>query len=367
MQKIRVLEIIGDASLSGAPRHLLSLVKHLNNQKFEVVVALPPGPIVKLFEQIKTIETIPIPMRSRWDLTAVKIIRKIIKLGKFDLIHTHGTRAGSLGRMSSIGFNLPLLYTEHLWTAEFHLGNRILDFVHHLGMWIFDHFTTSTIAVSEAVKNHLLKEQITRPEKIVVIYNGVNIPAKPKRIDHQQKVIGFVGSLTRVKGVDYLIAAFKQLLNEGQDVRLEIVGTGPEKQRLKNKVKMLEIHDRIKFIGYLEDLEQVFPYWDIYVQPSLSESFGISIAEAMSYGLPVVATSVGGVPELVDSHKTGYLVPPKDAQSLAKMIKKILIDPEKSQQMGQLGRQRIIEKFSIQEMVDQTEQLYQKVVEESLI
>ncbi len=174
MSKLSVLEIIGDPSLAGAPRHLLSIVENLDLDKFEIHVICPPGPLAGEIKKLsRHIDLDIIPMRSRFDFQAIGKIRRHIKHLKPDIIHAHGTRAGLLGRLAAIGFNRPVIYTEHLWTKEYRLSSPLLNFFHFSANWFLDLFTNLNIAVSGAVKEFLIDSNISREPKIKVIYNGI--------------------------------------------------------------------------------------------------------------------------------------------------------------------------------------------------
>ena len=305
-------------------------------------------------------------MNSKLDIEAIREIRKSIKHLKPDIIHVHGTRAGSLGRLAAIGFRIPVVYTEHLWTKNYKLPSRFAHRLQLIGLWFLDMFTTVNIAVSQSVKDFMVENQISRDEKIVVIYNAIEPLKKEAKIfSGKDWVIGTIGTLNFQKGIQYLIEAFPIILKEFPKARLEIVGEGPYRRRLEKLVKKMKLSNSISFTGFVKDIEEKIINFDLYAQPSLSESFGLAIVQAMSIGLPVVATNTGGIPEVVTTGKTGILVEAAKPKALAAAILELLRDHEKAKKMGKMAAQDVKIKFNLKEMIKETEKIYEQVAKGS--
>ncbi len=235
--KISILEIIGDPSLAGAPRHLLDILQNLDLKKFSIHVISSPGPLAGEIRKLKrNIDLDIVPMKSRWNFGAVSKIRKAIKIIKPDVIHVHGTRAGFLGRLATIGLNIPVIYTEHLWTNDYRMENRVLTFFHFISYWFLDLFTQLNIAVSWAVKDFMVAANISRDDKIKVIYSGIEPTKAQANIFEKKDIkIATVGTLNQNKGVQYEIQAMKEVVKEFPDVKLEIIGDGSHKKHLHTK------------------------------------------------------------------------------------------------------------------------------------
>ena len=365
MSKISILEIIGDSSLAGAHRHLLSIIENLDLDKFKIHVITPPGPLAGEIKDLKRkIDTDIIAMRSRSDFLAIRKIRQHIKHIKPDVIHVHGTRAGALGRLAAIGLNIPVIYTEHLWTKHYTINNVFIRWCHMVGYWFLDLFTNVNIAVSHAVKEFLIDNNISRTEKIKVIYNGIadtNLKAKVFQSD-KEFVIASVGTLNRIKGMQYLIRAMDRVHQEFTEAKLEIIGDGPFKNKLVKEVEKYKLKKIVKFVGFTNEVEKYLTKFDLYIQPSLSESFGLAIVQAMNIGLPVIATNTGGIPEVVTDGKSGVLVKPADSKELATAIIELLRNPKRGKIMGEMGRQDVRIKFNLEDMIDELESVYEEVV-----
>ena len=325
----------------------------------------PPGPLAGEIRSLKRhIEIEIVPMRSKLERAAIREIRSNIKHIKPDVIHIHGTRAGSLGRLAAIGFRYPVVYTEHLWTKQYRLPSRIAHRFQLIGLWFLDMFTTLNIAVSQAVKDFMVENQISREEKIIVIYNAIEPLKKKAKIFTDKKItLGTVGTLNIQKGMQYLIDAMPKILKEFPQSCLEIVGEGPYRRVLEKQIRKMKLSSKIKLTGFIKEIEEKMTEFDIYVQPSLSESFGLAIIQAMSLGLPVVATNTGGIPEVVTTGKSGILVEPANPEALAGGILTLLRDPKKAKAMGNLGREDVKIKFNLRDLIKETEQVYETLTE----
>jgi glycosyltransferase involved in cell wall biosynthesis len=162
--------------------------------------------------------------------------------------------------------------------------------------------------------------------------------------------------------VVYLVRALAALRQEIPDVRLEIAGSGPERAAVECEVQSLGLAGSVVFLGWQHDLERVLPGWDVFVQPSLTDSFGIATLEAMAAGLPVVATGVGGLRELVEDGRTGWLVPPADPAALAKRLRDLALNPAQRRAMGMAGRERARAHFSVERMVAEIQKIYDELL-----
>jgi len=145
-------------------------------------------------------------------------------------------------------------------------------------------------------------------------------------------------------------------------LRLEIAGTGPQREDLEREAGRLGLTSGVRFLGWQRDLGPIFRSWDIFAMPTLEEGFGMAGLEAMAEGLPVVATSVGGLPEVVEDGQTGYLVPPSDVTALSGRLRLLILDPKRRQAMGAAGRERARNHFSVDRMVGEIAAIYDSLV-----
>ena len=177
--------------------------------------------------------------------------------------------------------------------------------------------------------------------------------------------ISFVGSLIPPKGINYFINAMAQVIKKFTNVELLIVGDGSKFRRLVNQTKELGIEDFIRFTGYVDDPSKYIDLANFLVLPSISEEFGLVLLEAMRGSKAVVATKVGGIPEVVKHDETGILVEPKNSGQLARAMLKLLQDPKKCDYMGRRGRERLLQRFNLKQMVRGVESVYFDVLRAS--
>ncbi len=371
-KKINIFYAIADSSLTGAPRHLLSLIKNLNKKDFTVSVILSQGPLADELKELK-INTFLVPMKHRSDMGAINRIQKLLRKYDPDILHVHGSRSGLLARMAAKGLPIKVVYTEHTRTSQFRLGNPVLDWSQIKAGAMLDRWTTVNIAVSNAVKDFLIKSKITHPNKIKVIYNGIS--SKPnKYIDkdtidiitqHGLKkrdiIIGTIGSLNIQKDTVTLVKAMPRVFKKLPTAKLVLVGSGPLKYMLQKVVKKLKIEDKVIFTGSVKDISSVLQLLTVFVLPSRSEAFGISILEAMRAKVPVIATKVGGIPEVITNNQNGILIDSGNHKVLASTIIRLLHDKKLQHKLIRNGVETI-KKFSITKMVNETSHLYKDIL-----
>jgi glycosyltransferase involved in cell wall biosynthesis len=213
-----------------------------------------------------------------------------------------------------------------------------------------------------------------RPDRLLVIPNGISLedvpPADPAEarailgLSADTLVMGTVGRLQPVKGTRYLLEAFTQLAAVHEDVVLLLVGDGPERASLQVLAQQLGIAKSVRFLGDRQDVSRCLHTMDVFVLPSIWEGMPNAALEAMAVGLPVVATAAGGTPEVVVDGVTGLLVPPRDPDALARAVARLLRDSDLRRTMGQAGRVRAKQRFSIEETVRRTEELYTTLLKE---
>jgi glycosyltransferase involved in cell wall biosynthesis len=221
----------------------------------------------------------------------------------------------------------------------------------------------AVVSVCKQSTQELLNGGFSR-EQIAEIPNGVNIHRFVKRPPRQlleRSTITFVGRLDRYKGVNFLLEAFKKILSQHRNARLLIVGTGPDETVLKKRVHELNLEENILFLGKREDIVALLLDSDIFVLPTLSEGMSNVLLEAMSCGLPVVTTSVGGNCDLISNRHNGILVPPGDSDALGEALMEILRNTALAQQLGDEARRTVKDYYSLEAISDSYLALYNKI------
>jgi glycosyltransferase involved in cell wall biosynthesis len=312
-------------------------------------------------------------IRPLKDLRALLSLVWLIFKEKPDIVHTHSSKAGILGRLAAKLAGVPhIIHTPHGHVFYGHFGiiaSKIFLWVET----IFSKFTDRMVALTDGEKNDYIKLSVCPPQKLFKIHSGVDLKqymhsngnrVEKKRslgLDQNSTVIGFVGWLLPIKGPAYLLKAMAHIWPEHPTASLVMVGKGELDVDLRAQALKINANGRIKFLGWREDIHEILPVFDLLVLPSLNEGMGRVLVEAMAAGKPVVASEVGGIPDLVKHGETGYLVRPADERALANGIKKLLNDPESARQMGQRGKE-YCRQFSLEAMIQKLDDLYSELI-----
>jgi glycosyltransferase involved in cell wall biosynthesis len=225
------------------------------------------------------------------------------------------------------------------------------------------------VAVSQDLKRFICEKVGVAEKQVEVVHNGVAL-AQTITDEEVQKykadlgisayypVLGVVGSLYPVKGHRFLLEAMPEVLRRWPKAQLLVIGRGELEVALKEQVEQLSIGANVHFLGMRQDVPRLLSLLDVFILPSLSEGLSLALLEAMASGKPVVATRVGGNPELIDHGKTGFLVRPENARDLTANLLKLLSDPGMMQQFGRQAAERVRQHFSMEQMVDLYRDLY---------
>ena len=307
------------------------------------------------------------------DFRALLSIIWLLSKEKPDIVHTHSSKGGILGRLAAKIAGVPnIIHTPHGHVFYGHFGT----IASKIFLWaekIFSRFTDRMVALTDGEKDDYINLSVCPPEKLFKIHSGVDVKkfmhANGNRVekrrslglDQNEAVIGFVGWLLPIKGPDYLLKAMDYVWQGHPEASLVLVGKGGMDVDLRAEALKKNANGKVKFLGWREDVDEIMPLFDMLVLPSLNEGMGRVLVEAMAAGKPVVASRVGGIPDLVRHAETGYLVPPADEKALADGIKKLLDDPERAKQMGLRGREHC-RQFSIEAMIDKLDKLYIELI-----
>jgi len=360
---MRLLYLIDSLSGGGAESVLVNLIHYLSQSEPEIdchVATLYPTS-----EKYLTGKDFPVhclDMPSKYALTGVSRLRRLLSSGHFDLVHAHLFPANYLAALTSLQHSdIPWLYTEHsMWNRR----RRFLALrpVEHI---IYSRFRR-IIAVSQVVADSLTRWLPSVHSKIRVIPNGVALSQLPHA--HRDWSPGhgatllFAGRLEHVKGVDVLLKAFSLL---PPPITLWVAGTGSRRALFERLASDLRVSERVQFLGFRSDVQQLMLEADCLVLPSRWEGLPMVMLEAMAVGTPVVATAVGGIPEVIENGVTGWLAPPEDPIALAQVLSEALENGEKRQQICESARARIMDSYSIEVTARKTLALYTELLSDS--
>jgi glycosyltransferase involved in cell wall biosynthesis len=313
------------------------------------------------------------------DLLATIRLAGIIRAERPAILHTHTAKAGAVGRVAALlaGRHRPpiIVHTFHghvlrgyfgrFWTGIFRLLERLLARV-----------TDVLVAVSPEVRDELVSFGVAPASKFRVIRLGIELDqrlhldgaarAETRRvmgIRDGRFVVGWIGRMTAVKRTDVVLLAFRRLRDEGVDAVLCMVGDGPDRRSVEDLAGELGIMRDSLFPGYQEDVGPFFAAFDAFVLPSGNEGTPVTAIEALSSGCPVVATRVGGVPDVVTDGEDGFLVEPGDVDGLAAKLALLANDPALRATMGDAGRKRMRGRYTVDRLIDDIDRLYRDLLE----
>lgn len=287
-------------------------------------------------------------------LQAITTLYKLFKKEKPDVVHTRGAEANFHGLIAARLAKVPVRIGEEIGFPNHSIKAKLIFKLAYRS-------AHKVIGISDAVTHWLVESGEVPAHKAVRIYNPVVIP-KPRNQDEIQSGrfrIGFVGRLEPVKNPLALLEAVALVADRGYEVELSIVGEGSQKQLLVDHASELKISNRVIMHGFQHEPDRYVRQCHVYVQPSLSEGFGLALVEAMGCAVPVIATAVGGVSEIIEDGQTGWLIDETDAKSIAsKLIEVLEMPEEKLIDVGLAGRKSVETRFEPAAYMKELESLY---------
>ncbi len=360
-EKIKIVYIICNFAFGGAERFLLDLIKHLNLERYEVhiLTIMGGGPLEKEFKDLNVRIQI-FKKKTKLGLGILWQIYCYLKREKPQIVHTHLFAGDTWGRIAAILAGAPIIIsTEHNTNLDEGLLKRLIK-------RILSYKTDKIVAVSNAVSDYSIRVDKKKKKKILVIPNGIcfeKFVPKAKKFEHIP-ILGVIGRLEIQKGHAYLF----QALNLVKDIpwKLWLVGEGSLRKKLEKQVKELSLEERVSFLGAQYNVLEILQTIDIFILPSLWEGLGIAVLEAAAMAKPIIASKVGGIPEIIEDKKTGLLVEPKKVTDLGEAIRWMLGHENEANEMGRCARKIVLEKFDIEKMVKEYEKLYERLMETNI-
>jgi glycosyltransferase involved in cell wall biosynthesis len=327
------------------------------------------------------VEVVRLPGLSRElspvrDAVAAWRLARIIRRVKPDVVHTHTAKAGAVGRAAALlaGPRRPVVvHTFHGHVLRGYFG-RAGTLVFRAIETILARATDRLIAVSPEVRDELVGLGVAPESKFSVVRLGIELeprisfdgdPAEVRRrhgIGADRFVVGWFGRMTAVKRTDDLLTTLAALRERGVDALLLLVGDGDDRERLEQRAHDLGLARSCLFLGYQEDVAPWYAVCDAVMLTSASEGTPVTIIEALAAGRAVVATRVGGVPDVVDEGETGFLVRPGDTRALAERLEILAREPDRRMAMGETGRERVLRRYAVERLVDDVDALYRELL-----
>jgi len=370
----RVLHLITSFDIGGTERQAVELLNRLDLDRFDVRLAvLRNGG--ELYPQIAG--RFPNPPEFRlnnfYDANALRQLsrfRSLLVRERIDVLHAHDFYAGVFGCAAArLTVVRSIACQRHLRLSDRRAHEFLQRQIHRMAHKV--------LVNSEAIRDHILAGGGISPEKIVVIRNGLLMAAEPEdansvrdellrelKLDRESFLIGLVARLEEVKGHRYFLEAAAQVARKHPKVHFVLVGDGQLRGQIEQQAASLGISNRLHLLGYRNDASRLAAAFDLAVLSSLHEGLPNSVMEAMSAGVPVVATAVGGTKELVSDGETGYLVPPANADAMAERMTWAIEHNSERERLAAQGRQSVQTNFGMSQMVSAVERLYESLVPE---
>lgn len=384
--RIRVLRAIARLNMGGPTLHVSYLTNGLEPRGYDtrlVAGSLARGEDSMAFAADGLgVDVVQIPELHRdlspvYDPIAVRRLVDQIRSFRPHIIHTHTAKAGAVGRLAALlsGNARPpvVVHTFHGHVLRGYFGPARTEFFRETERFLAAH-TTRLIAVGPEVRDDLVALGVAPYEKFSVIRLGIDLESRVDGsaggrdlravfgVPPTRFVVGWIGRMTGIKRVPDVLVTFRRLLDLGVDAELCLVGDGPERGRLEGRAKELEIARRTLFLGYQRDIAPYFKLFDALLLPSANEGTPVVAIEALAAGLPVVATRVGGVPDVVREGVDGFLVDVGDVAQLAECLATLARDDNLRARFGKAGHDAVMPRYRVSRLIEDVDALYRELL-----
>jgi glycosyltransferase involved in cell wall biosynthesis len=386
-EPIRVLRLIARLNMGGPALHVSYLTKGLEERGYETTLAAGSigrgeGSMSFVADELG-VAVHPIPQLHRdisplYDTQSVTSIVRLIRRLRPHILHTHTAKAGAIGRLAALAsgdarppivvhtFHGHVLrgYFDAPRTAAFRTIERRLA-----------RSTTRLVAVSPEVRDDLVALGVAAPERFSVIRLGIPLESRIASdgadrvrlrtlfgVPADRFVVGWIGRMTAIKRVEDVLLAVRELRGRGVDATLCLVGDGPDRDDIEQRAHDVGLARHLLSVGYQRDVAPFYAFMDALLLPSANEGTPVVAIEALAAKRPVVATRVGGVPDVVDDGDDGFLVPVGDVGAMAAALERLARDPDLRAGMGELGRERVVPRYRVERLVDDVDALYRELL-----
>ena len=372
-RKYKIAYLIDGLSMGGAERLMVPILKHLSRAHFDpYVCAMQSKDGNPMADEIRALG-VPVEclnIKHLRELDAIPRLTHYLKSIRADLVHTQLEAANILGNISAKLLRLPSVCTIHVMPS---LDVKTKMKMHQKVEWFtLRHFCDRVISVSEEARQYHIKISGSSEEQVTTIYNGIDLSAfsdmdyaRERRsvraelgIPLDADVLVTVAVLRPPKGIQFLIRAMPAILASHPNTYYLIVGSGSHREALMEEVGKAGVSERVVFAGMRKDVPQLLAASDIFVLPTLTEALPTVLAEAMAARLPLIASRVGGIPEMITNGQNGFLTEPEDLKGLASACIHLLKNRDERAAMSAEGWRIVHQKFSIERQVEQLRDLY---------
>lgn len=351
-----MLAVINELHSGGAERMVVDQILATKDVDFAACIFGPETPLSDALESGR-VPLFALRATLRVDPRQMFHVLGAARTFRPDIIHAHLPRAGAFAGMAGRLLRRPVIYTEHnVRDAYSRATSTLADTATGLAELV--------TAVSDEVRRSTLAATAKDPTRVVTIRNGVNVPPATDRgrTDQSRLRLCCIANLFPRKGYQHLLPALATAITQGAEVTLDVFGSGPSRDALLRTTHELGLDDRVTFHGHTPDAAKHLPAFDAFVLASLAEGLPIALLEAMAAGLPVIATAVGGVPEVIQDDVSGILVRAGDPAALSGPIVRLARDENLRRRLGVAGRERVEAEFTVARMADAYRSRYEALV-----
>jgi glycosyltransferase involved in cell wall biosynthesis len=391
VRPIRVLRLIARLNVGGPARHAVILDEGLRRRGFDTLLVFGSiGPDEASLEELaheRGLPTTYIPelgrrIRAWGDARAFVAILGLLRRWKPDVVHTHTAKAGTLGRLAVLAYNVTVRRPERCATLHTFHGHVFTSYFGRIGSMLvrlveraLARITDRIVTISERQREDITTRfRIAPKSKVVVVPLGLDLGAllamhgrsaasrEAFGLGPGDFVVGYVGRLVPIKDLATLLRGTAMAADRLSSLRLLVAGDGDARPSLEALARQLDLDRRIRFLGWQRDLPSLYSTMDLFALTSLNEGTPVSMIEAMAAGVPVVATDVGGVPDVVEHGITGQLVPPRDPQALSDAILQAARQPGPTAAMAARAKAAVAERFDASRLVQDIDRLYRRTL-----
>jgi glycosyltransferase involved in cell wall biosynthesis len=372
-RKYRIAYLIDGLSMGGAERLMVPILKHLSREYFEpYVCAMQSKDGNPMADELGALG-VPVEclnIKRLRDLDALPRLTRYLKGIEADIVHTQLEAANILGNISAKLLRLPSVCTIHVMPS---LDVKTKTKLHQKVEWFaLRHFCNRVVSVSEEARQYHIQISGSSAEQVTTIYNGIDLSAFAD-MDYAQErqavraefgipsdasVLITVAVLRPPKGIQFMIRALPAVLARHPNTYYLIVGSGPHQQVLNEEVANAGVNGHVIFAGMRKDVPRLLAASDVFVLSTLTEALPTVLAEAMAARLPLIASRVGGIPEMIADGQNGFLVEPEDIDGLSRICIRLLENSDERAAMGAAGWKIVHQKFNIERQVEQLKELY---------
>ncbi len=385
MLQVRVLQIITQMVVGGASEHVAYLMTHFPKDKYEIHL-LSGTPVEKARMYVNSvtpssnitywqIPELVVPANPVKDFIALWKIYRFLKKNKYQVIHTNSSKAGIIGRLAAGYAKAPIvLHTVHGWSFNDRMSPLRKKMYVAMERWS-GRYTDSLIVVTKFDIQKGLQEGIGTSEKYTVIHPGVELKRfEDLRVDLKEKkkslgvepgmdIVCMIGRLSEQKAPDDFVRVAAKVVKKHPQTAFLLIGEGPLYSKIQSMIKELKLEKNVILTGYYPgNIFEIIPVIDIFMLTSLWEGLPKVFPMSMAAGKPIVATKIDGALEVIEDGVTGYLVEPRNVDLLAEKVLFLLENKEKAKEMGEQGRKKVAPDYSLQNMVEKTDRLYQSLL-----